>query len=1482
MTEEDVATTPPTRRARSWPRRLLLAAVLVLVALPLVALAGLFLALQTQAGRDALVAVAERAAADHAGLELSIGALDGPLPQRLELRQVTLADAQGPLLALDRLELRWRPLALLQRRVEITALEAGRVELDRLPAGDGHPAPSEEPLRLALPELPVSLVLDRLAVEELVLGEAIAGVPARLAVEGRSRIERDGALETALLVERLDGEAGRLEAELALAAGGERLTARVEGSEPAGGLAARMLDLPGHPAVRVTLEGDGPPRGWEADLRLQAENTAELTATLRLESLEPLDLRVEGRAEVAALLPPDLRPLGEPGLDFGLRLQRRADETTLVEGLYLAGPAGRLEGRATLQPDGEQFNAEAVLTVEESAPLLPLTEPLAFSGGRLDLRAEGRLSEPRLRAEGRISDLLLPEAALGEARLQLEAEALAPLEAPEAALGFTLEFTGDSLVLLDPTLAAAAEGDPRLEAAGRFRLAGQELELERLEGNLGSLAFNASGRAALPEEGLSASLDLGLRDPRLERYAELAGLALGGGLALEARVALAPDGSLAVRLDALADGLRLGIPAAEALLGNRPGLSADLARDTDGRLRVEGLRLDGAAALLTADAGFAPDFATLDARYRLEVSALEPLGEVLEQPLAGSLLLSGTAEGPLDGPHLRAELEGRSLLLPGGAAREVSAALDLELDAPGPRGRLEVSGSGDHGPLGAEAVFALLDQRVSLDPFRLQLGAGASLAGSLDLPLDGSPGSGELRGEVPNLGLLSALAGTELGGSLSLQARLSPDGPRQSLDGSALLTRPRLGPAEAPSLSGERLELQAALRDLLGEPRVQAELQASGLEAGGAEIARVVLEAAGGLDALQVVLSAEGRAEDEPLELQAAARIALAEGTTRVALESLEGSWGREPARLLAPASLTLAPDDLRLQDLELELFGGRLAGAARLQGNRVETGLQLSELPLARLAALAGDMRVEGRLSGELDLSGRADAPNGSLRLFADDFAFASEAELTRRPPLDVRVEVGLEPGLLRLDGSVEGFAEMPLTLTAELPLRLSLQPFDLTTRADQPLNARLRWSGDLAPVMALAPTDAIRLTGRAEIDLRAYGSLDSPQLGGQLALNEARYENFTSGTLLAPFELLLTGSGNALTVERLEAGDGRNGRIEGRGTLTWLGEEGIYADLGVSLATMQLAQRDDVTARLSGEIDLVGNLFERADLTGRLTNDFLEIRLVDALPPTVAEIEVIELRGGQAPPPPREDRGPPAASPLFLDVEVELPRRVFVRGRGLESEWAGSLQVSGNAGDPRITGRLRPLRGNFVVVGKNFVLEEGSITLPPGTRDLDPEIDLRAVYSGTGFQAIVGVGGTASDPQISLSSTPELPEDEVLSRILFDKTSANLTPLEAVELADAAASLATGGPGVTGLLRRALGVDVLAFQPGATDDDLGTVQIGTYVRQGVFVGVHQGARAGSTGVTIEVDITDQIKAHSDVDADGRSRAGVRWQMDY
>ena len=41
-----------------------------------------------------------------------------------------------------------------------------------------------------------------------------------------------------------------------------------------------------------------------------------------------------------------------------------------------------------------------------------------------------------------------------------------------------------------------------------------------------------------------------------------------------------------------------------------------------------------------------------------------------------------------------------------------------------------------------------------------------------------------------------------------------------------------------------------------------------------------------------------------------------------------------------------------------------------------------------------------------------------------------------------------------------------------------------------------------------------------------------------------------------------------------------------------------------------------------------------------------------------------------------------------LALDLDVEAPGKVFVRGRGLDCEWKGAAHLAGNALEPLVTG--------------------------------------------------------------------------------------------------------------------------------------------------------------------------------------------------
>lgn len=1472
--------------------RLLAWALLLLIALPLIVVSSIYLGLQTAPGRSLLVKVIESSVSEPDGLKLEIGRLEGPLPQRIELRDVELRDPAGQLFAVDRVLLTWRPLSLLQRHLEVTALQADKVQLHRLPEGaEEEPAKedSSPPLRLALPEVPLSVTLERLDVEELILSESLAGSPARLAIDGAARLERSGALDARLAIERIDDRAGNLDAELALAAGGEHLTARIKGSESADGLLAELLDLPGRPPIQILLDGDGPPEGWVAHLTAEAEETAQLMAELRLDALQPLKLSIEGEAHAQALLPEELQPLLSESLSFSANLQQKAEGGLDLRDLHLSTALAELQGKGSLQADGETVEAELAIAVADGQPLASLTAPITFAQARIDLKVAGRLSAPTADLKAELHRFSGPEAQLQLVTLTGHLNSLVPLNEADASVALDLSLEGKGLHLEDEGLLRALPGDPRLVAKAVYRPKQQYLTLEQVEASLAELLVQLSGEVALPEDAEQQLLPVGhlvlkADHGNLSSLAALTDSDLSGRLHVDADVTLHDDGTIDGDLKALADRLHLGIPAADAMLGERPALVAKLRRSQGDQIHLEEFHLDTAISVLTAEALIAPDYSKIDAAYRLAISALEPLGDALQQPLGGSLQLEGTAVGSLLAPHIRANLTGEALSLPGDPLQRLTAELDVDFADPGPLGSLLLEGSeGRYGPLHAEAVFAKAKDFIFLEPFSFNLGDAANIKGELQWPLNGEAGSGTFQGEISQLDALAALVGVQAAGNVSFEAELSPREGQQALEASAEIRQFRFGPASDPALQLAQLDLRAHLNDLLGSPRIEAELAANRLSAGELALSSTRLRASGELSAIAASLDAQGTLKDEPLQLQSDATLALEGERSAVTLASLALDWAHEELRLLRPAQVVLTPDHRALQGLRLALLGGRLEADVEQRGEGLEGTLQLSALPLARLAALAKAEDVEGVLSASMTLSGSMAAPQAQLRLEADDLAFWQEAELTSRPSMNFRGEASLNQGSLLVNAGLTGFADTPLSLRAQIPVRASLDPFVMELLTSRALDANVHWEGDLAPIVALLPTDAIRLTGEGLVDLQVAGTLDDPQLSGEVVIKRGRYENYTSGTLLAPMELVIRGADRRLTLERLEASDGGEGKIEGSGHLTWLGTDGLESDLHVRFDKMLIAQRDDVTARISGDIDVAGNLFKNALISGRLTNDFVEVRLVDALPPSVAEIDVIEVRDG-VPASEEEELSsePPAPSPITLNVEIDLPRRVFVRGRGLESEWRGHFLINGRVNNPQISGEITPARGSFTIVGKTFVLEEGSIRLPPGAPGLDPELDLRAVYNTTNFRALVLITGSASHPQVELSSEPELPNDEILSRVLFNKTSANLTVLEAVELADAAATLASGGTGVTGLMRRALGVDQFGFRPGATEDDPGSLAVGTYLGEGVYVGFEQGMRPGSTGVTVEIDITDRIKAHSDVTADGQSRTGIRWQMDY
>jgi autotransporter translocation and assembly factor TamB len=413
-------------------------------------------------------------------------------------------------------------------------------------------------------------------------------------------------------------------------------------------------------------------------------------------------------------------------------------------------------------------------------------------------------------------------------------------------------------------------------------------------------------------------------------------------------------------------------------------------------------------------------------------------------------------------------------------------------------------------------------------------------------------------------------------------------------------------------------------------------------------------------------------------------------------------------------------------------------------------------------------------------------------------------------------------------------------------------------------------------------APIPEHILRGDGKIDVTLSGTVAKPVLRGSMTLNDGFYESLEYGTVLKSLDLAVGFDGQRARINRLSATDGEKGKVEGTGEIAFDAEAGFPFDATLTLTELTAVRRDDVQASASGKIGASGSM-KKATVTSKLTTDLVEIRVLDRLPPEVATLDVVEVgRSGKE----RTEEKPeqPVTADIDLDIEVEMPRRVFVRGRGIDSEWKGNIKVTGPAGAPLIGGYLSLVRGTITVVGKTFRMESGNVVLPDRA-DAEPELSLTATYTGQSLTVTANVDGPLTKPSISLTSSPALPQDEIVSRVLFDKSTSKLSAYEAAQLGLAIAELSGkgGGGGIMDFARKTLGVDVLQVESVETEaGSKPVVGAGKYVTDDVYVGVKQGASPESSSVGVEVEVTPNIFLESDVRRSGQSDVGVKFKYDY
>lgn len=1422
---------------------LLLAALLAVVIIVLVVL----IALATPPGKALLAGYIERTASQN-GLTLSIDGLTGWPPFSIGADRITLADPDGVFAEIDNAAISPRLLPLITGNLDFASIAADRIAVARqpnLPGGGGEGA--------LLP-----FAAEQVSVARLELGAALAGRPAVLSLTGSYIGGRDGSLAASVDAERIDGVTGTLTARASRADARAPLALDLNLTEADDGILVGLMGRDTGPGYTLAAHTGFDGNAFDGDVSLTSDGRAHFDGRFTLTpDGDGHRLVLSGAGDLAELVPPEYGALLSGQIDVAVDATwMTVQGDPLPQIAIRQGTVATAAVRATASGSLTTAAANLDLSLDVTPPAgVTIPVPGAPSGtrvGAVSLTGTVRPSGEAVRLEmtGRAAavesgDLSVPNLGLS---LAVEADQSDPLAT--TALPYALRLEADAVETPSGRVAATTGAPLILSAEGTY-----DTETRSADTNADLTAAGATITFAgtVSAAGANGRAETTIDD--LSRFSPFAGRPLSGGVRAMA------DGRFGAESDFALSATGVNIDPGDAtlrrLLAGTAEISGRVQLAENGSASVTNLSVTAPAVQATANGSIARD--AIDLTLDGSIADLAALADAS----SGAANFTARVSGAPSRPDVDATVRVASGRLLDQPIEEALVRFAGAPDDTGWQGALTLSGSFAGTPLTGTATATLdrTDNLLSLPAVDLTIG-GNRITGAVTRTAAG-PLSGSLTVDAPDLNTLAAFALMQATGSGRADLTFTPDGARQTIaanfDASNVATN---------GFAASRVTGTATIGDAFGAPQVSGNATANGVNAGG--LALTTLQANATVTGGATQFQAAARGPD--INLTGRGALSGGAGAQVIRLDALDGTAFRFPVALSQPLTIDLAGG--RLSGATLALGGGTL----RLDGTVTPTlnlTVTANRVAASVINTFAPELGAEGTITGRATITGTGAAPQ-----------IAWQADWT-----GLRVAATRNAGLPGLQLSARGNATRTSTsLTANLSgAGLSLAIDGTAPFAGSGLNIRAQGTAPLS-LLALEQSREVRLGGTARVNLTVTGSTAAPAIGGTVDVVDGVFADPDSGFGIVGANGRINFDGQRATIQNLTARMNQGGDVAVAGTIN-TSAAGLPADLTVRITNGRYSDGEIVNTTFSANLAVTGPLTGAGLISGNVALGRTEIRLPERIGGAAAAIQVTHINtppGFVAPLPRHSPRGPgrtgSAPAPgggggLRLDVTMTGPSGIYVRGFGIDAELGGTLRLAGTVGNPQTIGGFQMIRGRMEVIGRRFNFTHGELTFEGS---LVPRVDFSATTTTADATVTLTVIGPANAPDIAFTSVPDLPEEEIVARLLFNQSVGRLSPLQAVQLVDAIAQLtgAVGGGGILARIRAATGLDDLDIRQSATGGT--TVGIGARLGERVRLGVEGGTDPNSGRVVIDLDITRDLKAKVEAAQDGNSRVGLSYEYEY
>ncbi|MDE1156854.1 MAG: translocation/assembly module TamB [Neorhizobium sp.] len=1434
---------------------------------------------------------------------------EGLLSGDLRVASLTLSDARGAYAQIDGIKVDWSPTALVKGIFSADRISADSVNFIRPP--DPATAVKTQTTSGSSTQLPVGIKVAQIDLPDINLAQALSGRDFALSLKGS--IDATGPnIALNLTATRKDEADAKALADVVYAPSENRLTLKASVSEPQGGLLARLLRLPGAPSVKLDLDGEGPLSNWAGQLEGSVDGTPVISVGGRhiLVANGGHRLEVVGGGELATLMPPAFRPLFDGTTHINVAATYAASGRIDIERGDLTSGALKVNAKGAWDPNGD--NSLTAGLAGTNGPV-SITWPIngqdsRFSLDSLNFTLTGAATDARFNATAALNTAELPQGRFGQIRLQAESE---DLNLVQQAGSIKSRLTVGQIALANPDLARVIRGPLTLDAPLRlappaFGLDAATLESPGVSGTI-SGAYDTSKQSVTGNFRLFANP--GVLPPSLsgkfdgtiaaEGYVEnvtadrisLENLVVKSN-AVEARGnVLFEKGKLTTHLAGRLPDIKRWLADAEGAAGF--DVSADGPIDA---LNVKAV-VNSAEARLVGRKLEALNFTlTGTANPKAPQGHLTATGSLDSQPIRINADVA-SANGETKAPQITAEIGPNKLNGALTFSKTFAPSGTLQFDFPDVALLAALAAQQAQGDIKGTATFTNTDGKagavIKASGSVLKRGGIEIANPAVDLTIpDFSTIAAEGTVRASKIG-----SGSVAAEGINLDVKHSGTTTNFNLaatyDNAPLTTTGSVDTAGGITVGIDTLS--AAPR---GIPVKLANPTKIAIANGGARLSDLTITTGSGSLAVtgtagsSLDLAANVKALPASLinsfvpSINAAGNISgtiNVTGTSSAPSIRYDLEWsdaqlrqsrdaGIAPFQLQAAGNFTngtVTLDRTRLtgqQGLDLSAAGRVILnqnGAPALDINATA-----KSIPASLVNAFSPGLGASGTISGKVVATGTPAAPAVRYDLTWKDAA-VSQTTSNGLATMNIDADGTFQDNRVTVNLKLSGGGGIALTGGGAVGLA-----------GDKPLDFKFNGNFPFSVLAGQLAAQGFILTGNANVDLRVGGSAKAPAINGTLSSSGGRLVDARRNIALNNLVIDVAVADNRAEISRVSGNLSGGGSVTVSGNVGFAPGSGFPADLKIALANAAYADGTLVAVTADGTLTITGPLMSGPILGGRLSLTKAAITVPAKLP---SSLTAIDIRHRFAPADvlkqmeairPKSASG--ASKPIALDLQIAAPNGIFVRGRGIDAELGGELKVSGTAVAPIISGGFQMRRGRIVILSKRLDFTDGDITFGGG---LIPVLNLEASTTSSSTTITVDVTGLANDPTIAFSSSPSLPQDEVLAQLIFGQSMSKLSPAQIAQLADAVTQLAGGGSGsLLETLRSNLGVDDLDIK---TDDTGQTsVSVGRYINKRTYLQVEQGGQNGAQA-TINLDVGKGVKLKAGAGSEGGS-AGVFYEHEY